>query len=171
MAGGQEESGEAIVSGIDNSHIVTYLIGGLVLIFVVLSLNLFRGLFGTSAKKRTELIPAAEERFISAAESMAAVRKVLVEQRFCTCAFRITYDKVDEGRIQARLYGTPTGAEKPVDVLVNMLFHRLEPSKTEVEWSYVVMSKHSTYSDTVVESCNEAIRQALNEAAESRSSS
>lgn len=169
LAGRQGEAGEAIVSGLDNSQTLTYLIGGLALIFVLLSPGLFRGFFVSPGKKPSELIPAAEEHFISAVQSMAAVRQVLVEQRFSGCAFRVTYDKVDEGRIQARLYGTPAGADKPVDVLVNMLFHRLEPNKTEVEWSYVVMSRQSSYSDNVVQSCNEAIRAALKAASEENS--
>jgi hypothetical protein len=48
-----------------------------------------------------------------------------------------------------------------VDILLNMLFHRHEAKKTEVEWSYVVMSKDNAHSGIIVSQTNAAFREAL----------
>ena len=66
--------------------------------------------------------------------------------------------------MQARLFGNPVGGEGSVDILLNMIFHKLEPFKTELEWSYVVMSGQETSADRVVDSSNAAFRAGLRSA-------
>jgi len=82
------------------------------------------------------------------------------------CRWRITYDKTDEGRIQARLFANPAGdgGKGNVDILLNMIFHRLEPFKTELEWSYVVISGEPARADRVIDSSNAAFRSLLKKA-------
>lgn len=104
---------------------------------------------------------------------MAVVRDVLTKQDFLGCRYRVTYDRVDEGRIQARLYGQPKGLEDSkgaADVLLNMLFHRLESNKTEVEWSFVVMASGGSAAQTIVSLSNSAFRYGLRAAQNSRQS-
>lgn len=133
-------------------------------------------IFGTSkGSKSQDLIPAAETFFLSAGESMTVVRQILTDTSFLGCRYRITYDRMDEGRIQARLYGNPKGegAEADgvaIDILLNMLFHRLESAKTEVEWSYVVMSAQTKNALAVVANCNASFRTSLAVAQSSRQS-
>ena len=61
----------------------------------------------------------------------AVMQDVFGKQAIDGCRWRLTYDKSNEGRIQARVYGKPasgTGSEK-IDILMNMLLHKLEPKK------------------------------------------
>jgi hypothetical protein len=95
---------------------------------------------------------------------MAVVRSILTNEPIVGCRWRVTNDSTDEGRMQARLYGSPVGGEGSVDILLNMIFHRLEPFKTELEWSYVVMSGQAASADRVVDSSNAAFRTSLRSA-------
>jgi hypothetical protein len=95
---------------------------------------------------------------------MAVVRSILTSDPIVGCRWRITYDRTEEGRMQARLFGNPVGGEGSVDILLNMIFHKLEPFKTELEWSYVVMSGQAASADRVVDSSNAAFRAALRSA-------
>ncbi len=108
-------------------------------------------------------IPPAEVYFVTQDQAMVVVREILAEQAMAGCRWRSTYDRPGEGRIQARLYGTPAGAQgnQPVDILLNMLFHRLEAEKTEVEWSYVVMSGKSEDADLIVATSNSTFKEKL----------
>ena len=92
---------------------------------------------------------------------MAVVRSILTNETIVGCRWRVTYDRTEEGRIQARLFGNPVGGEGSVDVLLNMIFHRLEPFKTELEWSYVVMAGQAATADRVVDSSNAAFKSSL----------
>ncbi len=154
------------------SEILTYGLGFICILMIAAGPMLVRKLVGSSKRHRSEEnIPAAEMYFVSSGEAMNTVRKVLNDQAFLFCRFRVTYDRMDEGRIQARLYGKPKtddvtivepGTDPPmVDVLLNMLFHRHEDKKTEVEWSYVVMSKDNAQSSAIVSQTNAAFRAAL----------
>ncbi|MBU6450543.1 MAG: hypothetical protein KGS72_02110 [Cyanobacteria bacterium REEB67] len=116
---------------------------------------------GSKSRERSGRIPPNMQVFLSSLDAMAAVRSVLADELIVGCRWRITYDRGEEGRIQARLYGKPVGGEGSVDILMNMLFHRLEPSKTELEWSYVVMSGQPVSADRVIDSTNAALRTAL----------
>ena len=116
---------------------------------------------GAHKQERSGRIPPNQQFFLSRDEAMAVVRKILASESIVGCRWRITYDRTDEGRMQARLYGKPVGGEGSVDILLNMIFHRLEPFKTELEWSYVVMSGQAASADRVVDSSNAAFRSAL----------
>lgn len=147
---------------------------GVVLVMVCIGPVLLVRIFGSGRSSRvSDLIPAAETYFLSCGESMAVVRDVLTKQDFLGCRYRVTYDRVDEGRIQARLYGQPKGLEDSkgtADVLLNMLFHRLESNKTEVEWSFVVMASGGSAAQTIVSLSNSAFRYGLRAAQNSRQS-
>lgn len=166
------------MSDINTGQMMGLALGGVVVVMVFAGPVLIGRIFGSGKSgKSAELIPAAETYFLSCGESMTVVRQVLTRESFLGCRYRITYDRMDEGRIQARLYGMPrlsgtTGdAEvKAVDVLLNMLFHRLESDKTEVEWSYVVMSSNSPAAFAVVEAGNKAFRDGLKSAQIARQS-
>jgi len=115
----------------------------------------------SSKKERSGRIPPNMQFFLSRAESMAVVRSILTNESIVGCRWRVTYDRTEEGRIQARLFGKPVGGEGNVDILLNMIFHRLEPFKTELEWSYVVMSGQAATADRVVDSSNAAFKSSL----------
>lgn len=73
---------------------------------IVVGPTIVRKVVGGGTRHRSQdNIPAAEMYFVSSGEAMNTVRKVLTDQAFLNCKFRITYDRMDEGRIQARLYG------------------------------------------------------------------
>jgi hypothetical protein len=116
---------------------------------------------GTHQQERKGRIPPNQQFFLARGESMAVVRSILKNEQIVGCRWRITNDSTDEGRMQARLYGSPAGGEGSVDILLNMIFHRLEPLKTELEWSFVVMSGQAASADRVVDSSNAAFRSAL----------
>lgn len=166
------------MSDISTGQMMGLAIGGVAVVMVLAGPVLIGRIFGSGRSgKSAELIPAAETYFLSCGECMTVVRQVLTRESFLGCRYRITYDRMDEGRIQARLYGMPklsgtTGETevKAVDVLLNMLFHRLESDKTEVEWSYVVMSSRSPAAFSVVEACNKAFRDGLKSAQSVRQS-
>ncbi len=109
-------------------------------------------------------IPPNQQFFLSRPESMTVVRSILTSEPIVGCRWRITYDRTEEGRMQARLFGSPVGGEGSVDILLNMIFHKLEPFKTEMEWSYVVMSGQAQSADRVVDSSNAAFRAGLRSA-------
>lgn len=159
---------------LSTGQIIAISLGGVVLVMVLTGPIVMGKIFGTSkGSKSQDLIPAAETFFLSAGESMTVVRQILTDTSFLGCRYRITYDRMDEGRIQARLYGNPKGegAEADgvaIDILLNMLFHRLESAKTEVEWSYVVMSAQTKNALAVVANCNASFRAALAGAQSSR---
>lgn len=93
----------------------------------------------------------------------AVVHDLFGKEAIDGCRWRLTYDKAGEGRIQARVYGKPAqaaGGEK-IDVLMNMLLHRLEPQKTEIEWSYVVMGGDAEDADAFIATCNRLIDERL----------
>ncbi|MBI5174693.1 MAG: hypothetical protein SFV17_23870 [Candidatus Obscuribacter sp.] len=166
------------MSDINTGQMMGLALGGVAVVMVFAGPVLIGRIFGSGkSSKSAELIPAAETYFLSCGESMTVVRQVLTRESFLGCRYRITYDRMDEGRIQARLYGVPKfsggadqGEVKAVDVLLNMLFHRLESDKTEVEWSYVVMSSRSPAAFSVVEACNKAFRDGLKSAQSARQS-
>lgn len=108
-------------------------------------------------------IPPAEVYFVGQEACMKVVRDILSDCDILGCRWRSTYDRPGEGRIQARLYGLPVGASgnQPVDILLNMLFHKLEVEKTEVEWSYVVMSGKAQDADLVVSTSNASFKDKL----------
>ena len=93
---------------------------------------------------------------------MSRVRAIL-QGPLIGCLWRITYDRAGEGRLQARVYGTPTEAtgKQPVDILLNMLFHKLDANTTELEWSYVVMSGKSEDADLLINESNSCFLAAL----------
>lgn len=161
---------------LSTGQLIAISLGGVVLVMVLTGPVVMGKLLGSNkGSKSQDLIPAAETFFLSAGESMTVVRQILTDTNFLGCRYRITYDRMDEGRIQARLYGNPKGdgAEADgvaIDILLNMLFHRLESAKTEVEWSYVVMSAQTKNAMAVVASCNSAFRNALSAAQSSRQS-
>lgn len=161
---------------LSTGQLIAISLGGVVLVMVLTGPVVMGKLLGSNkGGKSQDLIPAAETFFLSAGESMTVVRQILTDTNFLGCRYRITYDRMDEGRIQARLYGNPKGdgAEADgvaIDILLNMLFHRLESAKTEVEWSYVVMSAQTKNAMGVVASCNSAFRNALSAAQSSRQS-
>lgn len=161
---------------LSTGQLIAISLGGVVLVMVLTGPVVMGKLLGSNkGGKSQDLIPAAETFFLSAGESMTVVRQILTDTNFLGCRYRITYDRMDEGRIQARLYGNPKGegAEADgvaIDILLNMLFHRLESAKTEVEWSYVVMSAQTKNAMAVVASCNAAFRNALSAAQNSRQS-
>ena len=93
----------------------------------------------------------------------AVMQDVFGKQAIDGCRWRLTYYKSNEGRIQARVYGKPasgTGSEK-IDILMNMLLHKLEPQKTELEWSYVVMGGDPKDADDFIAACNRLIDERL----------
>lgn len=59
---------------------------------------------------------------------------------------------------------------EPVDILLNMLFHKLEQEKTEVEWSYVVMSGKSEDADLIVKGSNATFKDSLKQCQKNSSS-
>jgi hypothetical protein len=107
-------------------------------------------------------IPPARSFYLEQEEAMARVRAILQGQ-LIGCRWRITYDRAGEGRLQARVYGTPTGStgKQPVDILLNMLFHKLDASTTELEWSYVVMSGKPEDADLLVNESNRCFLESL----------
>lgn len=157
------------------SEILAYGLGAICIAMIVVGPTIVRKVVGGGTRHRSQdNIPAAEMYFVSSGNAMNTVRKVLTDQAFLNCKFRITYDRMDEGRIQARLYGKPKSDDPAlvepgsdpamVDILLNMLFHRHEDKKTEVEWSYVVMSKDNAHSGIIVSQTNAAFRAALSAA-------
>ncbi|MBS1989034.1 MAG: zinc ribbon domain-containing protein [Cyanobacteria bacterium SZAS LIN-3] len=125
---------------------------------------------GANKKDRLGRIPPNVQYFLSRPESMAVVRGILTNESIVGCRWRITYDRTEEGRIQARLFGNPVGGEGSVDILLNMIFHKLEPFKTELEWSYVVMAGQEATADRVVDSSNAAFKSSLRAAQFQKSS-
>lgn len=107
-------------------------------------------------------IPPARSFYLEQEEAMARVRAIL-QGPLIGCRWRITYDRAGEGRLQARVYGTPTDStgKQPVDILLNMLFHKLDGNTTELEWSYVVMSGKSEDADLLVNESNRCFLAAL----------
>lgn len=107
-------------------------------------------------------IPPARSFYLEQEEAMARVRAIL-QGPLLGCHWRVTYDRAGEGRLQARVYGTPTEAtgKQPVDILLNMLFHKLDANATELEWSYVVMSGKSEDADLLVNESNRCFLAAL----------
>lgn len=107
-------------------------------------------------------IPPARSFYLEQEEAMARVRAIL-QGPLVGCRWRITYDRAGEGRLQARVYGTPTEAtgKQPVDILLNMLFHKLDANTTELEWSYVVMSGKSEDADLLINESNSCFLAAL----------
>jgi hypothetical protein len=137
---------------------------GIISLILILSSGMLIWQFasrGSKQRERSGRIPPNMQIAQPVAQVMAKVRAVLANEAIVGCRWRITYDKPDETRIQARLFGNPVGVEGSVDILVNMLFHRLEPSKTELEWSFVVMSGKALSADRVIDATNAAIRIAL----------
>jgi len=141
-------------------------VGVLSLILVLSSGMLFWQFFsrGSNKKGPSGRIPPNQQFFLSRPESMTVVRSILTSEPIVGCRWRITYDRTEEGRMQARLFGSPVGGEGSVDILLNMIFHKLEPFKTEMEWSYVVMSGQAQSADRVVDSSNAAFRAGLRSA-------
>jgi hypothetical protein len=163
-------SGDLIVP---ESNLSLILAVGILSLVLVLSTGMLIWQFfsrGSHKSERSGRIPPNQQFFLSRPESMAVVRSILSSVPIVGCRWRITYDRTEEGRMQARLFGNPVGGEGSVDILLNMIFHRLEPSKTELEWSYVVMSGQETSADRVVDSSNAAFRSALRSAQFQKSS-
>lgn len=150
--------------------IVCFVSFGVIALVALLSLSgiLKRG----SKAEPSGRIPPAEVYFVGQEECMTVVRDIINQQAIVGCRWRSTYDRPGEGRIQARLYGTPTGAsgKEPVDILLNMLFHKLEQEKTEVEWSYVVMSGKSEDADLIVKGSNATFKDSLKQCQKNSSS-
>ena len=111
-------------------------------------------------------IPPARSFYLDQEQAMERVRVVL-QGPILGCRWRITYDRAGEGRLQARVYGTPLAAtgNQPVDILLNMLFHKLDSHTTELEWSYVVMSGKSEDADLLVDESNRCFISTLSEQA------
>ncbi len=140
--------------------VICVLTGGLVAVAALLTLSSI-----TKGKNRAPSgrIPPAQSYYLDQEEAMARVRHILSQVAVVGCRWRITYDRAGEGRLQARVYGTPTGAtgSEPVDILLNMLFHKIEAKLTELEWSYVVMSGKSEDADLLVNESNRSFKESL----------
>jgi len=140
--------------------VICVLTGGMAAVAALLTLSSI-----TKNKNRAPSgrIPPAQSFYLDQEEAMARVRHILSQQAVIGCRWRITYDRAGEGRLQARVYGTPTGAvgSEPVDILLNMLFHKIESKLTELEWSYVVMSGKSEDADLLVHESNRCFRESL----------
>ncbi|CAN5399222.1 hypothetical protein BH11CYA1_BH11CYA1_04240 [soil metagenome] len=140
------------------AFLVICLLGGgilsLIVLFVLSGIGKHPGSTGR--------IPPARSFYLEQEQAMECVRVVL-HSALLGCRWRITYDRAGEGRLQARVYGTPTGStgKQPVDILLNMLFHKLDSSTTEVEWSYVVMSGKSEDADLLVDESNRSFAESL----------
>lgn len=164
------------MSDLTTGQFIAISLGGVVLVMVLTGPFIMSRIFGSpKGSKSRELIPAAETFSLSAGEAMTVVRQILTDSPFLGCRYRITYDRMDEGRIQARLYGMPRGEgvesdDVAVDVLLNMLFHRLDSAKTEIEWSFVVMSRQTNNAMQIVSLCNQAFRSGLGSAQPNRQS-
>jgi hypothetical protein len=108
-------------------------------------------------------IPSPEAFDLPYAVCFGKILKLLQEERFSGCRWRLTYDNLGEGRIQARVYALPSGSEsgEKIDVLLNILFHALEEKKTELEWSYVVMGGRFRDTEAFMEQCSSKFRDLL----------
>lgn len=144
-----------------SSVIITcVVVGGVLTLILLFALS---NLGRSSKNGPSGRIPPPQSFYLDQEEAMARVRNILAEKALLNCRWRITYDRAGEGRLQARVYGTPIGAtgSEPVDILLNMLFHRLEARATELEWSYVVMSGKAEDADLLVDESNRHFLQSL----------